>query len=91
MLAAVAITPAYLSDAVKNTFFSVDGMAVDDLSKKAWQDNETKPENPVGEGEDTIGSLLDDAHSSIMTKTKSVDQALADAKQNAIDQGAITE
>lgn len=91
VLAAVAITPAYLSDAVKNTFFSVDGMAVDDLSKKAWQDNETKPENPVGEGGDTIGSLLDDAHSSIMTKTKSVDQALADAKQNAIDQGAITE
>ena len=35
VLAAVAITPAYLSDAVKNTFFSVDGMAVDDLSKKA--------------------------------------------------------
>ena len=91
VLAAAAITPAYLSDTVKDTFFAVDGMATDDLSKKAWQEHDTKPENPVGEGADTIGSLLDDAHSSIMTKTKSVDEALSTAKQNAVDQGAITE
>lgn len=90
-LASIATTPAYFSDDVAKVFFDVEGMANDDLSKKAWQDHDTKPENPVGEGGDTIGSLLDDAHSSIMTQTQSVDDALAAAKQNAIDQGVITE
>ena len=90
-LAAIATTPAYFSDAVTDAYFSVDGMANDDLTKQAWQEHDTKPENPVGEGSDTIISLLKDAHSSIMTKTSSIDDALAAAKQNAIDQGAIIE
>ena len=90
-LAEIATTPSYFSDAVADVYFSVKGMANDDLTKKAWQEHDTKPENPVGEGGDTIGTLLDTAHSAIMTGTQSVDQALSEASQNAKDQGAVTE
>ncbi|RSX50428.1 ABC transporter, solute-binding protein [Bifidobacterium callimiconis] len=90
-LAKIATTPAYFSDNVAKTYFSVDGMATDDLTKQAWQEHDTKPENPVGEGSDTIISLLKDAHSSIMTETSSVNDALAKATQNIKDQGLVTE
>lgn len=90
-LASIATTPAYFSQKVTDTYFGVKGMVSDDLSKQAWQEHDTKPENPVGEGSDTIISLLKDAHSSIMTETKSVNDALQAATKNAKDQGAITE
>ncbi|PJM75682.1 ABC transporter substrate-binding protein [Bifidobacterium simiarum] len=90
-LAKIATTPAYFSDAVADTYFGVDGMATDDLTKEAWQNHDTKPENPVGEGSDTIISLLNDAHSSIMTETSSVNDALAKATQDIKDQGIVTE
>lgn len=90
-LAEIGTTPAYFSDSVADVYFGVDGMATDDLTKSAWQNHDTKPENPVGKGGDKIGTLLDVAHSSIMTESQSVDDALAEASQNAKDQGAVTE
>ena len=88
-LAKIATTPAYFSDSVADTYFGTEGMATDDLSKKAWTDHKTNPENPVGKGTDVIQDVLKTANSSIMTKTSSVDDALAKATQDVKDQGVV--
>ena len=90
-LAKIGVNPAYISDKVTDAFFSVEGMPNDDLSKKALTDYDTKQSTPVitGESISKITSLLNDAHSSIMTETASIDQALADAQQKIADSGVL--
>ena len=91
VLAGIGVSPAYASDEVVDVFFGADGMPQDDLSREAYQTHGRGPENPVGEFTQTIQSLLADAHSSIMSETKSIDDALADARQNCLDQGVAQE
>ncbi|NMN00186.1 ABC transporter, solute-binding protein [Bifidobacterium sp. DSM 109958] len=78
-LAAIATTPAYFSDSVVSTYFGVDGMANDDQSKKAWQEHDTRPENYVDKKTNDIQAALKIMNSTIMTKTGSVDDAIAKA------------
>lgn len=81
-LAAIATTPAYFSDSVTDTYFGVDGMANDELSKKAWQEHDTRPENFVDKKTNDIQEKLKIMMSSILTKTASVDDAVATANKD---------
>jgi multiple sugar transport system substrate-binding protein len=85
-LASIGITPANTSDEVVATYFALDGVADDDLSKFAWGKHETLPENPVSEYTATLQNILNDLHTAIMTGSASVDDAIATAEQRAKDE-----
>lgn len=87
-LAKIATTPAYFSPKVEKVFFG-EGMPQDALSKEAWAKHDTKAENPVGPGTDTIQSDLKDANSAIMTKSSSIDAALKDASDKVKSSGVL--
>lgn len=88
-LAKIAVTPAYFSDTVADTYFGNEGMPTDDLSKSAWTTHKTLPENPVGAGTDTIQSNLKTANNSIMTETSSIKDALDEALTQCKNAGVI--
>lgn len=89
-LAKIGITPAYFSDKVQQTIFSLDGMPQDALSKTAFSVHDTKAENPVGEHTNDIQTILKDTDSSIRTGAKSIDQGISDA-QNQIKNEGLTQ
>ncbi|OZG64261.1 ABC transporter substrate-binding protein [Bifidobacterium eulemuris] len=91
VLASIGISPAYTSQTVVDAFFSAEGMPQDQLSRDAWQKHDRGPENPVGDHTQVIQNLLGTAHSSIMSESQSIDDALAEASQNIKDQGAAEE
>jgi multiple sugar transport system substrate-binding protein len=78
-LANIGITPAYSSGAVTTAYFALAGVPTDSLSKFAFSTHNTKPENPVSKYTAGIQNILGDEHSAIMSKSTSVDAALADA------------
>lgn len=90
-LAKNGVSPAYLSDKVTEAYLAADGMPTDELSKKTITDFDTKVSAPVVTGKEIskITTLLNDAHSAIMTETTPIDQALADAGQKAKDAGVV--
>jgi multiple sugar transport system substrate-binding protein len=79
-LAGIGITPAYASDAVTTAYFGLKGVPGDDLSRLAFSTHDTKPENPVSKDTAAIQNILLDAHSSIMSGSKSVDAGIAEAE-----------
>ena len=79
VLAAIGITPALTSDEVADAYFAVDGVPTDDVSKFAWSTHDTKPENPTSEETAAVQSILGTLHTEILTKAKTVDQAIEDA------------
>lgn len=79
-LAKIGITGAYFSDAVEKTFFGVEGMPSDKLSKFAFSTHDTRPENPVSPTTNDIQTILKDTHTAIMTKSSTVDKAIAKAE-----------
>jgi len=78
-LAGIGITPAMSSDAVTAAVFAGAGMPTDSLSKTAFQTHDTKPENPSGQYTMNISTVLNDAHTAIMTESTDVASALNDA------------
>ncbi|RAX20075.1 sugar ABC transporter substrate-binding protein [Actinomyces sp. Z5] len=86
-MAAIGITPAYFSETIESTFFDLDGMPQDDLSKLAFSTHDTRPENPVSETVNDIQTILNDTHSEIMTETTPVDEALSKAGEDIKGQG----
>ena len=85
-LAAIGITPAYASAAVTTSYFGLKGVPGDDLSRFAFATHVTKPENPVSKDTAAIQNILLDAHSSIMSGSKSVDAGLAEAEARVKDE-----
>ncbi|GAA2009650.1 ABC transporter substrate-binding protein [Microbacterium ulmi] len=79
LLAGIGITPANTSDAVAQAYFAVDGAPTDDLSKFAWSTHETHPENPTSGDTAAVQTILGTMHTEILTKAKSLEQAIADA------------
>jgi len=79
-LAGIGITPANTSDVVSDAFFSVEGVPTDDLSKFAWSTHDTKPENPTSDETAAVQTILGTMHTEILMKSKSVEQAIADAE-----------
>ena len=85
-LAAIGITPALTTADVASTYFAVDGAPTDDLSKFAWTTHETHPENPTDPNAAAVQSILNDAHTAIMSGSGSVDDELAKAAQRVKDE-----
>jgi multiple sugar transport system substrate-binding protein len=80
-LAEIGITPALLNDAIVDTYFGLEGMPTDELSRFAFQEHDTKPENPVAPETAAVQNILNDAHSEIMSGSASVEDALDKAEE----------
>jgi multiple sugar transport system substrate-binding protein len=81
-LAGIGITPAD-TDAVKDSFFQLDGVPADDLSKFTFASHDTKPENPVSKYTAALQNILNDLHTAVMSGSKDVDTAIAEAQERA--------
>lgn len=86
-LASIGITPSYFSDEVVDTIFGLDGMPDDDLSRSAFTDSDVQPENPIGENTNDILTVLEDAHSEILTGSSPVDEALSATEEQIENEG----
>ncbi|GAB6903535.1 extracellular solute-binding protein [Kineosporia succinea] len=85
-LAEIGITPANTSDAVAEAFFAVEGMPDDELAKSTFSTRVIRPEVPVSANTPTITTLLNDAHTAIMSGSSDVPAALEAAKQEYANQ-----
>jgi multiple sugar transport system substrate-binding protein len=81
-LAGIGITPAD-TEAVRDTFFQLDGVPRDELSKFAFTKHDTKPENPVSKYTAALQNILGDAHTAIMSGSKDPDAAITEAQNRA--------
>ena len=86
ILAGIGITPALLTDAVVETYFSVDGAPTDDLSKFAYSTHEVHPENPTSNKAAAIQGILGDMHTAIMSGSKSVSDAITEAQDRVANE-----
>ena len=82
-LAEIGITPALLSDGVVETYFGLEGVPTDELSKFAFATHDTRPENPVDPDTAALQNILGDTHSEIMSESSSVADAVAGAESRA--------
>lgn len=78
-LAETGTLPAYFSTKVLDAFFAKKGLPRDAMSRQAVTEADISPENPVGEATQTVQDELNIAHTSILSETKSIDDALATA------------
>lgn len=88
-VAATGTQPAYRSDKVTEAYFSLDGMPQDELSKQAWGDQKVYFAPPANKNAAELVSMLNTMHSSIMTETKSVDEAVAATSEQIKSQGIL--
>lgn len=86
ILAEIGITPALLTDAVVETYFSVDGAPTDDLSAFAYSTHEVHPENPTSNKAAAIQGILGDMHTAIMSGSASVSDAIAEAEDRVANE-----
>lgn len=86
VLAGIGITPALLTDAVVDTYFSVDGAPSDDLSKFAYSTHEVHPENPTSDKTAAIQGILADMHTAIMSGSKSPADAIKEAQDRVANE-----
>ncbi|MFG6404105.1 MULTISPECIES: ABC transporter substrate-binding protein [unclassified Microbacterium] len=80
LLAGIGITPALLNDAVVDTYFSVDGAPTDELSKFAFSEHDTKPENPTSSKTTAIQGILLDLHTAVMSGSEDIGSAVTQAE-----------
>jgi multiple sugar transport system substrate-binding protein len=86
VLAGIGITPALLTDAVVDTYFSVDGAPTDDLSKFAYSTHEVHPENPTSDKTAAIQGILGDMHTAIMSGSQSPADAIKEAQDRVANE-----
>ena len=91
VLAGTGTLPAYLSDDVVDRFFAKKGMPEDKTSRSAITSSTIIPENPVGEATQTIQDELNIAHTSILSETKNMDDALSSASHAIVNSGLLDE
>jgi multiple sugar transport system substrate-binding protein len=82
-LAEIGVTPAAVTDAVTNAYFSVKGVPTDELSKTTFARHDTRPENPVAESTAALQNILSEMHTAIMSGSTPVADAIADAEERA--------
>lgn len=82
-LASIGITPANTSADVVSTYFAVKGAPTDDLSKFAFGTHDTRPENPVSKYTAGLQNVLNDLHSSVMSGSAKIDDAITKAQDRA--------
>jgi multiple sugar transport system substrate-binding protein len=81
-LAGIGITPADTA-VVADSFFTLKGVPTDAVSKFAFAEHETKPENPVSKYTTALQNILGDLHTAVMSGSKDIDTAIADAQTRA--------
>ncbi|TDC42049.1 extracellular solute-binding protein [Micromonospora sp. KC213] len=77
-IAKIGVFPAYTDATITDLYFGVDGMANDEVAKKAFQPGEVKLEMPVSEKSSDVDTILNEEHELIMTGEKSVDAGIAE-------------
>ena len=82
-LAEIGITPAVTNDTVAETYFGIDGMPTDDVSRFAFSTHDVRPENPVDANTAALQNILEDAHSAIMSGSVSPADGIDEAEQRA--------
>jgi multiple sugar transport system substrate-binding protein len=82
VLAGIGITPANTTQ-VTHDFFSIKGMPTDALSKFTFSIHDTKAENPVSKYTAALQNILDDLHTAVMSGSKNIDNAIAQAQSRA--------
>jgi multiple sugar transport system substrate-binding protein len=82
-LAGIGITPANTSDTVAQTYFSLEGVPTDELSKFTWSKHDIKPENPVSKYTVGLQNLLNTLHSAVLSDSKPIDTAITEAQDQA--------
>ncbi|MEU6841993.1 extracellular solute-binding protein [Streptomyces sp. NPDC046716] len=85
-VAKIGVTPAYTSDKVLDTFFSVDGMPDDDLSRTAMKPTTVQLEMPVSDKSSDVDQILKEEHEMIMSGEKSVDAGIKEMDQRVKDE-----
>lgn len=82
-LASIGITPANTSADVVSAYFAVKGVPTDALSKFAFGTHDTRPENPVSKYTAGLQNVLSDLHSSVMSGSSNIDDAITKAQDRA--------
>lgn len=88
-LAEIGITPALFSDSVVETFFSLEGVPTDDLSRFAFATHDTKPENPVAASTAAVQNILNDLHTAVMSESTPIADAISEAESRASSEAGI--
>ncbi|MBT1180701.1 carbohydrate ABC transporter substrate-binding protein [Bifidobacterium sp. CP2] len=81
--------PAYTSDKALDAFFAKKGLPRDKQSRDVIRKSVIKQENPVGEATQVIQDELNMAQSSILSETKTIDDALAKAENAVANTGLL--
>lgn len=68
----IGVVPALQNDAVTDTYFQLEGLPTDDLSKKAFSPDETALEMPVSDKSAATDKILNQEHDLIMVGERSV-------------------
>lgn len=89
VLSDLGVTPALSNDTVTDTFFALDGMPADELSRFAFSTHDTRPENPVAAETASVQAILNDLHSSVMSASSSVTDGIAEAERRAASEAGI--
>lgn len=82
-LAEIGVTPAAVTDAVTEAYFSVEGAPADELSRTTFANHDTRPENPVAETTAALQNILSETHTAIMSGSTPVDEAITEAEERA--------
>jgi multiple sugar transport system substrate-binding protein len=68
----IGVVPALQNDAVTDTYFQLEGLPTDELSKKAFTPDETALEMPVSDKSAATDKILNQEHDLIMVGERSV-------------------
>jgi multiple sugar transport system substrate-binding protein len=72
------VVPALQNDAVTETYFQLEGLPSDELSKKAFTPDETALEMPVSDKSAATDKILNQEHDLIMVGERSVSAGITE-------------
>ncbi|MFE9674387.1 ABC transporter substrate-binding protein [Streptomyces sp. NPDC006259] len=75
-IAKVGVVPAYTDDKVMDTFFGVDGMPGDAISRKAMEPSTVRLEMPISDKSSDIDQILTEEHELVMSGEKSAAEGI---------------
>ena len=67
-------------------YFAVEGAPTDDLSKFAFAEHDTKPENPTSSKTAAIQGILGDLHTAVMSGSTPIAQAITEAQDRVANE-----
>lgn len=75
-IAKIGLVPSYNDSSVMSTFFGVQGMPTDAVSRQAMQPAKVQLEMPVSDTSSDVDQILTEEHKLVMTGEKSVDAGI---------------